>query len=61
MMPEALLSDQTARHKDFGHIIAHANQFYARTGQYARITPAEFFQISEFSYGLPFLVMDFAD
>jgi hypothetical protein len=43
MMPEALLFDATARHKDFGHIIAHANMHYGRVSQFARITPAEFF------------------
>jgi hypothetical protein len=43
MMPEALMYDAKERHRDFGHIIAHANQFYGRTGSSARITPGEFF------------------
>ena len=49
------------RHKDLGHIIAHMNLFYNRTHQVAKISPAEFAQITDFHFGLPFFVVDFVD
>ena len=49
------------RHKDLGHIIAHMNLFYNRTNQVAKITPAEFNQIIDWHFGLPFFVVDFVD
>lgn len=61
MMTEAMNQDKDVRHKDLGHIIAHMNLFYNRTGQVAKISPLEFSQIADWHWGLPFLVLDFVD
>ena len=64
MMVEGIRLDKEARHRECGHIIAHADVFYGRTAQVPKIKKEEFFQsvdLKAFKYGLPAIVIDFVD
>ena len=56
--------DREARHHEFGHVIAHADIYYGRTGEIPKIKKEEFFRMEElknFKFGLPAFVLDFVD